>query len=239
MVNVKTEHRCDLNRRGAFTGFMAKIEPYGVEKDLKILEGKSKKHSARLEGQFMGLMPVSEFPMPVSDGKHHRRKEKSGDVINPAIYIDLDATDLAEDRNLVDMVLSVFGLEPKEADFDVFVVMDKVLRALAKAKFKNLATLELNGQTVYEHPEKEMDLKEVLEHIKDYILADEKIEEAKALVIEGREGETKVHITVDNVHTEMTHDIKIKIRGSIEEEYLNRIINYLEDNLEVQTLLER
>ena len=102
--------------------------------------------------------------------------------------------------------------------------MDKLLRALAKAKFKNLATLELNGQIVYEHPEKEMDLKEVLEHIKDYILADEKIEEAKALVIEGREGETEVHLTVE---------------GSIEEEYLNRIINYLEDHLEVQTLLER
>ncbi|MGA1821438.1 MAG: hypothetical protein ACMUIG_02805 [Thermoplasmatota archaeon] len=217
---------------------MAKIEPYGIEKDLNILKGKSGKHSARLEGQFMGLMPVSEFPMPVSDGKHHRRKEETGAVIDPAIYIDLDATDLAEDRNLVDMVLSVFGLEPKEADFDVFIVMDKVLRALAKAKFKNLASLELNGKTVYEHPEKEMDLKDVLEHIKDYILADEKIEEAKALVIEKAEGDTQATVTVDNVHTQMTHDIKIKIKGDIEEEYLNRIINYLEDNLEIEKLIE-
>jgi hypothetical protein len=213
-----------------------------VEKDLKVIKGRSGKHEARLEGQYIGIFPTPIIPPGFGDMDVEREGRKRGGkrrVVNPGLSIDLDASDLEEDKNFVEMVLSVFGLEPKEADFDVFSVMEKILRALAKAKFSNLARLELNDNVVYEHPEKELDLRDVLENIKDYVLDERKIEEARARVIDGEEGETEASITVDKIHTNLTHDIRIEIKGEIEEEYVNRIINYLEENLQIEKMLER
>lgn len=220
---------------------MTRKEPYGVEKDLKVLKGRSDKHDARLIGQFPGLIPSPELPLPERDEKNEKRRRRVGKgmVKDPDILINLDARDLEMSMDFKDLILKIIGLDPVESDFDVLMVTEKILRALAKAKFSNLAELDLNEKRVYERPEEEMDLKNLLNNTREFLLSGENIKESRARVIDGEEGQTEAEVSVKRVHTEITHDIKIDISGELEEEYLNRIINYLEENLEIEDLLEK
>ncbi|MFW3146562.1 MAG: hypothetical protein ACMUIE_07100 [Thermoplasmatota archaeon] len=211
--------------------------PYGMEKDLKVLKGRSERHSARLEGQFLGLLPSSDIPSAEGERRHVEKGYIVRSVRDPLIKIDLKVADLEKDRGPFKEMLNMLGLDPREGDFEVLSTMDKVLRALAKARFKNLAELKLDGELVYDHPEIEWDLRDVLKKLKE--LSDkENLEEAEALVILREEGDTQARIKVDKVHTELGHDITIKIDGELEGEMLRRIINYLEEHLEVQELVQ-
>jgi len=215
---------------------MVKKDPYGVEKDMKVLSGRSGKHSARLEGQFMGIMPGPE--LEIEPGKV--RKDEKAVVIwgvkDPSIKIDLKVGDVDKGSGVFSEMLHLIGLDPREGDFEVLSTLDKVLRALAKAKFKNLAELKFNGELVYDHPEDEWDLRSVLKTLKE--LASKKdLEEAEARVILHEEGDTEALVKVDKVHTELAHDIHIKFDGELDGEMLRRIINYLEDNLEIDELV--
>ncbi|MGA1820870.1 MAG: hypothetical protein ACMUHU_07680 [Thermoplasmatota archaeon] len=215
---------------------MAKKEPYGVEKDLKMITGRSKKHSARLEGQFLGIMPG---PVLGGAAEKETREEKATivrSVKDPSIRIDLKVDDVDKGSGVFSEMLHMIGLDPREGDFEVLSTMDKVLRALAKAKFRNLAELRFNGELIYDHPEDEWDLRKVLKRIKE-LAPGTKLEDAEARVIEHEVGDTEARIKVDKVHTELGHDILIKFEGELEGEMLRRVINYLEENLEIGELI--
>ncbi|MBN1540009.1 MAG: hypothetical protein JW939_07680 [Candidatus Thermoplasmatota archaeon] len=215
---------------------MAKKDPYGVDRDLKVLSGSSGKHSARLEGQFLGIFPSPEvFPEGESERKDERAQVITG-VKDPTIRIDLKVGDVNKDPGVFSEMLRMIGLDPREGDFEVLSTLDKVLRALAKARFKNLAELRFNGELVYDHPEEEWDLRSVLGTMKK-MATNMKLDEAQARIILREEGDTEAHVTVDKVHTELTHDIYLEFKGELSGEMLRRVINYLEEHLEIEELI--
>ncbi len=216
---------------------MTTQEPYGMEKDLKTLRGGSSRHSARLEGQFLGIFPSTDLEIETREGRVEKRGMIIKGIKDPHLKIDLDVEDLKKDRGAFEEMLHIIGLDPKEADFEVLSVLEKVLRAFAKAQFKNLAEVNFDGKKVYEHPELDFDLRKVLKNIKDLDHDFSKAEEAEALILEHEEGDTKARIKVDRVHTDFGHDIDIRIDGEISGEMLRRIINYLEENLKIEELL--
>jgi phosphotransferase system HPr-like phosphotransfer protein len=216
---------------------MSTKEPYGMEKDLKVLEGHSSNHSARLEGQFIGIFPAPQMEIIHDVEDHVEKRVIVKGVKDPRIRIDLKVKDIEEERNPLLEILHLLGLDPREADFNVLTTMEKVLRAFAKAKFKNLAEVTFDGKKVYENPDLDFDLKKVLKNIKDLDEDFSNAEEAQARVMEHDEEDTKAHIKVYKVHTKFGHDIDIKIDGEISGEMLRRIINYLEENLEIEELL--
>jgi len=217
---------------------MNREEPYGVEKDLKVVRGSSKRHQARLEGQYLGIFPSMEVPsIPDEEGKKEEEPKKKR-LKDPRLFIGIDTENLPNET-FWERFLSVLGWDPREGDFDVLSTMELTLRALAKARFKNLAKLEVGGKTIYEHPEKEWDLKEVLESYAEIVKKDDTLEEASALVYRSDDSSLGAKVNVDRIHTQFTHDIRIDFEGVMEEEYLNRVINYLEDHLELDYLLEK
>jgi hypothetical protein len=215
---------------------MVKKDPYGMEKDLKVLKGRSSKHNARLEGQFLGIMPGPE----VGIEEHEVRKDEKAIIVHgvkdPVLKIDLDVKDIDDQAGPLHEMLHLIGLDPREGDFEVLTTLDKVLRALAKAKFKNLGELRFNGKLIYDHPEDEWDLRKVLKKLKE-MAGETKLEEAEARVIFREEGDTEATVRVDKVHTELTHDILIKFDGELNGEMLRRVINYLEDHLDIHELI--
>jgi len=215
---------------------MVKKEPYGMEKDLKVLEGRSGKHSARLEGQFLGIIPGPEVEIFEKDGSRGGRSVVVRGVRDPKIEIDLDVKELEKDPGPFREMLHLIGLGQREGDFEVISTMDRVLRALSKAKFRNMAELKINGKVIYDHPEKEWDLRDVLKTIND-LPDDGSMEEAEARVIEKEMGDVEALVKVDRVHSRFSHDIRIEFRGEIEGEMLRRVINYLEENLEIDELI--
>ncbi len=215
---------------------MSTKDPYGIKKDLKVLKGSSKKHKARLEGQFLGIMPGPELASEKSGSSSSERSYIVKGVKDPVLKIDLNVEDIKEEMGPFLEMLHLIGLDPREGDFDVLSTLDKVLRALAKAKFRNLAELKFNGKLMYDHPEDEWDLKKVLKNLKE-MAEDGNMEEAEAKVIQQEEGDTEALVKVDKVHTELTHDIYIKFDGELDGEMFRRVINYLEDHLEIQELI--
>ena len=217
---------------------MSKSDTYGVERDVRIMKGSSSKHSARLEGQYPGLIPSFEVSAEPKREIFRPKPSTVRRVKDPRLYIDLDAKDIGDD-NFVETFLDVIGIDPRDADFDVVSTIELCLRALAKAKFKNLASLKIGDEVVYEHPEKEWDLREVLENIREIASSDATIEEASGTVFKGEEDGLEARIKVRKKHTRFSHDIYLDIDGEMEEEYFNRIINYLEEHLEIEKLIER
>jgi hypothetical protein len=215
---------------------MATKDPYGMEKDLKVLKGSSGKHKARLEGQFLGIMPTPEMGIESDEIKKSEKAVIIRGVKDPVLKIDLDVKDIDERAGPLFEMLHLIGLDPREGDFEVLATLDKVLRALAKAKFRNLGELKFNGKLVYDHPEDEWDLRKVLKKLKEMV-GDNKLEVAEARVIYREEGDTEASVKVDKVHTELTHDILIKFDGELDGEMLRRVINYLEENLDIQELI--
>ena len=137
---------------------MARNEPYGIERDIKILEGGSSKHSARLEGQFLGIFPSTDLEIETKEGREAEKGMIVKGVRDAHIRIDLDVKDIKKGKGAFDELLHVIGLDPRTANFDVLQVLEKVLRAFAKARFKNLAEVTFDGKKVYEHPELDFDL---------------------------------------------------------------------------------
>lgn len=215
---------------------MTKKDPYGVERDLKVLSGSSGKHSARLEGQFLGIFPSPEVFPEAAAGRKDEGAQVITSVKDPTIKIDLKVGDVDKDSGVFSEMLRLIGMDPREGDFEVLTTLDKVLRALAKARFKNMAELRFNGELIYDHPEEEWDLRSVLRTMKK-MASNMKLDEAKARVILREEGDTEVDVTVDKVHTELTHDIYLEFRGELPGEMLRRIINYLEEHLEIDELI--
>jgi len=218
---------------------MSHTKPYGVDRDIRSVSGGSDRHSARIDGLYPGIFPSTEYPTTLHEMRIKKKHRSSTEVGDLSIYIDLIANDLDKDENLIEAFMSVLGIHPKDSDFEVFSVTEKVLRALSKAKFKNLAELKLNDELVYEHPELEYDLKKVLNDIGELRLKGQKIDSANARVIEGESKDAEVFVTVARSHSRFTHDIRIDIRGSIEKEHLKRIVNYLEENLDIERLFEK
>lgn len=218
---------------------MAEKRTYGVRRDIKAITGSSGKHTAKIEGLYPGIFPSVEMPVTHDDRRMKKNKPTSTEVRDISIRIDLDAKEILEDENFIESMLSVVGLNPKDADFDVLSVTEKVLRALSKAKFRNLAELKLNDALVYDHPELEYDMRNVLDEIGDLWLKKERIDSANARVIDGPEMEAEAYVKVDRSRKPFTHDIRIDIHGNIEKEYLRRIVNYLEENLEIDRLFEK
>jgi hypothetical protein len=215
---------------------MARKEPYGVEKDIKVLEGGSSTHSARLEGQFLGIFPSTDLEIETKEGRGEQKGMIVKGIKDPHIRIDLDVKDLKTERGAFEEMLHLIGLDPREADFEVLEVMEKVLRAFAKAQFKNLVEVTFDGKKVYQHPELEFDMRKVLKNIKDLDEDFKDAEEAEAVILEHDEGDTEARIKVDKIHTTFGHDIDIRIEGEISGEMLRRIINYLEENLQIEEL---
>jgi len=209
------------------------------EKENETLSGESYRHSARIEGLYPGIFPSSEFPTTLHEMRIDKKHRSSSEVGDLTVYIDLDAKDLKEDDNFIDAFLSVLGIHPKVANFDVFLVSERVLQALSRAKFRNLAELKLNNDLVYEHPELEYDLKEVLNEINEFLLKDQRIDVVHARVIDGPDKDAEAFITVSSSHSKFTHDIKIVIRGSIEKADLEKMVNYLEEGLKIDKLFEK
>ncbi|OYT45446.1 hypothetical protein B6U90_03260 [Thermoplasmatales archaeon ex4484_6] len=216
---------------------MSTKEPYGMEKDLKVLNGSSKRHSARLEGQFIGIFPIPEMEIIHEGRREEGEKFIVKGVSDPHLKIDLDVKHLEGRKGPLMEFIHLIGLDAREADLDVLDTLEKVLRAFAKARFRNLASVEVDGIKVYENPELDFDLRKVLKNIKELGSVSPSVEEARAEILEHEDGDLSARIKVDRIHTKLGHDIDIRIKGEISGEMLRRIINYLEENLEIEELL--
>jgi hypothetical protein len=107
------------------------------------------------------IMDWVEGNHPSKKGEKDRTSEKrqDGDFLkNLRIQFDFEASKREiEPKNIFSkLFLKVTRNGMIEEDFDLISKAELILRALAKAKFRNIAKLVVDGKTLYNHPEKNM-----------------------------------------------------------------------------------
>jgi hypothetical protein len=220
---------------------MSKKNNYVTKRQLKAVRSRGDRHSTTVTGNYLGLFPDRPQVGPVKGKKQVKEPEPSGPVHveNMTISIDLDVKNISHHEDFIHKLLSSVKLERVEKSFEILSTAEKILRALAKAKFKNVALIELDGKVLYEHPEKFYDTKDAIEILIEHIHHQK--QKGNKIFMELLSYEHKdclIEVEVSRIHLELTHDIFIRFHGVLKEEYFRRVINYLEDHLDIEDIEE-
>lgn len=114
-----------------------------------------------------------------------------------------------------------------EEDFELFPTAELILRGLAKAKFKNLDKIVIDGKTLYEHPERKSDLRKTIDNIDNF---SNEIKKGNIVDIHAVLDDFKkalAEIKIKKIHNVKDHSVEIIIRGKIYKETYHIFLNYL------------
>ena len=125
----------------------------------------------------------------------------------------------------------ITGLNKIEEDFEVFSTTELILRGLAKAKFKNLARIVVDGKKLYDHPEVRSDLRKTID---DFNSFSEQIKDGKKIeiiaILADIEKATAL-IKVNKIHSKNEHSVNIQIKGKIRKDIYHTFLNYLNEKI--------
>jgi hypothetical protein len=218
---------------------MSKKNDFVTDRQLKAVKSRGNRHSTTVTGNYLGLFPDKPPIGPVKGKKQIKEPEPSGpvQVENMTISIDLDIKNISHHEDFLHKLISYVKLDRVEKNFEVLSTAEKILRAFAKAKFKNVALIELDDKVLYEHPEKFYDTQDAIKILIEHIHHQkEKGNKIFMEIISHEHKDCLIEVEVSRIHLELTHDIFIRFHGVLKEEYFRRIINYLEDNLAIENI---
>lgn len=156
-------------------------------------------------------------------------KEKKHYLKNVEISLDLDVEKslIKPSSHLMKWIRHLTGSNKIEEHFEVIPTAELIARGLAKAKFHNMAKIVMDGEAIYEHPNKRCDIRKAIGLLAKIAHLNSRCEmiEFKTLNI------CIAHIKIKKVHPKKEHSIDIKIKGEIERELFHRFLNYLRENL--------
>jgi len=121
-----------------------------------------------------------------------------------------------------------------EEHFEIIPTAELMARALAKAKFRNMMKIVLDGKIIYEHPEKGHDIRKTIEMLADMVYHTKK---GKVIELQAmHDNKSVANIVIKKVHPKKKHAVDIKIEGRIKEELFHRFLNYLKEHLPVEVI---
>ena len=129
------------------------------------------------------------------------------------------------------LIYRIVGNGLVEESFELVPTAELVLRALAKARFKNTAKIVIDDKIVYNHPEDHSDLRHTIDDLSliTHDVKSERYIEVTAILDEGRKSIATVKIM--KIHRQKDHSIDIQIKGGIKKELYHVFLNYLNDKL--------
>lgn len=223
---------------------MAKIDDYTVKKDIDAAKRAKKRARIRSKGNEMGfyegVMPQPMWTRLGGKKVHVKGSEEEVHILED-VHIDIDLTAEEVDRfpkgDAFNWLASQVHADQHELDIDTIATAELVLRAMARAKFNNVKTIDIDGKEVYNAPEEDHDIRDVIETVMT------KIEGAPEEVRLTAEHED-VHVTdatceVRRVLPSREHAIEIHLKGQVHEETLKRLLNYLDDHLSISNVETR
>ncbi len=217
---------------------MATEENFNTKRQLKAVTSHGKRHKSTVVGNMLGIFPEPLIEYSPTKPKEERRAPRLSDMLEDmTISIDLDVEDISHYDDFISMLTSIVGLDRVEKDFELLSTAEKVLRALKKAKFKNVVTMELDGEEVYHCPEDYYDSEDAIELlIKELNEPKRPGNDISISLLSKDHTDCLVKVSITRYHMRWTHDILITLHGMLPEKYFRTIINYLEDNLEIEEL---
>ncbi len=157
---------------------------------------------------------------------------------NPHVYVELDTKKNAvlPEGDLQRFLAKRLDRERVLEEFDMIVTAEKFLRALAYAKFKNVAEIRIDRQAIYSHPERENDVRDTIEMLIG--LGDSWKGSKSVRITAMMDKEHRAVVKIKRIHRKADHAIDVQFEGDIEKRLFRQFINYLEKNLEVKEVIE-
>ena len=129
------------------------------------------------------------------------------------------------------LLLKLTRNEMIEEDFDIVTKSELIFIALAKAKFRNIAKLVVDGKTLYNHPEKKSDLRKTIDEIDEF---SHEISNSKSIEITAILADIEkctANIEIKRIHSKKEHSVNIRVTGEIKKELYHTFLNYINQNL--------
>lgn len=182
------------------------------------------------------VMDWAERNHPSKKGEKDKASERRRDVDflkNLHIQFDFEVSKREiEPKNIFSkLFLKVTRNEMIEEDFDLISKAELILRALAKAKFRNIAKLVVDGKTLYDHPEKKSDLRKAIDGIDEFSHEIRDRGSIKITAVLADVEKCTANIEIRRIHSKKEHSVDIQMTGEIKKELYHTFLNYLNQNL--------
>jgi hypothetical protein len=217
---------------------MSKKGDYSDKRQLRAITSHGKRHSSTVTGSLWGIAPERPDLGGSEKKKKSKKKKKESQILveNMTISIDLDVKNLRHSEGFIQKLSSSLGVVRVKKDFHVLSTAEKIIRALAKGKFKNVGTIKLEDDVLYHHPEKFYDIDDALEKLMKVINKKKTGDHIFMNLLSKEHKDCTVDVKVSCLHMPWMHDILIKFHGELPDEYFRRVINYLEDHLKIENI---
>ena len=187
-------------------------------------------------GSLKEVMDWAEGNKPSKKGEKDRASERrrDGDFLkNLHIKFDFEVRKREiEPKNIFSkLFLKLTGNEMIEEDFDLISKAELILRALAKAKFRNIAKLVVDGKTLYDHPEKKSDLRKTIDGISEFSHEIRNSIYIRITAVLADFEKCTANIEIKRIHSKKEHSVEIQLTGQIKKELYHTFLNYLNQNL--------
>ena len=175
-----------------------------------------------------------EATHPSKKSKKTRRDRGKELLKNMHIQLDLDVkqTTVASPNVFSKFLSKITKNGTIEEHFEIIHITELILRALAKAKFRNTRKIVVDGKTLYSHPEIASDLRKTIDILKESSLNDAKRIEVSATLADVEK--CTVEIKIKKIHKIKERSIDILMKGEIKKELYNAFCNYLGEKLDVE-----
>jgi len=129
------------------------------------------------------------------------------------------------------LISRVMGRKWVEEDFDLLSVTELILRGLARAKFRNIVRIIVDGRILYDHPERKSDLRKTIDDFDEFSgkISNGKNVELTAVLADVER--CTVRIKINKIHNVKKHSVEIQMKGRIREDIYHTFLNYLNEKI--------
>lgn len=179
------------------------------------------------------VMEWIEATHPSKKNKKHKKNHRKEILKNLNIRFDFNVkhTKIKPSNVFSRFILKITKNYLIEEDFELIPTAELILRALAKAKFRNTAKIIVDGETLYDHPENKSDLRNTIDGFNGLVsdIKDSKFVEITAVLADVEKCIAKIKLK--RIHKEKEHSVEIQMKGEIKKELYHTFLNYLNDKL--------
>ena len=165
------------------------------------------------------------------EGKKTHKDRGKELLKNMHIRLDLDVrqTTIIPSNVFSKFLSKITKNEKIEEHFEIIHITDIILRALAKAKFRNTRKIVVDGKTLYNHPEITTDLRKTIDILEKSSLNNTRYIEISATLTDVEK--CTAEIKIKKIHRRKEHSIDILMKGEIKRELYHVFCNYLVEKL--------
>jgi hypothetical protein len=160
-------------------------------------------------------------------------RSKKNTLKNIEIVLDLDVEKKRIiPSNIFKKILEkITGTKIIEEQFELIPTAELFIRALAQSKFHNMVKISIENKVIYDHPEKKNDLRDTIKLLAE--VSSKQNNAAKIQLFANLDVRKKcvADITIQRIHPQKKHSVKIQFKGEIEEDRFHRFLNYLREHL--------